>query len=152
MDFCLKVVDTVCKVRDKNSRPDFIIGYRLSPEEPFEDGITMSETLKFIRELIKRPLQYISISQKNFFQKTRRGEGVGIERIKVIHDEIGGKMALIGVGGLKKESDFNSAINSGFCEFVGAGIASMINPDLGILLEQKKGEKINLELDPEHPE
>ena len=61
-------------------------------------------------------------------------------------------MALIGVGGLKKESDFNSAIDSGFCEFVGAGIASMLNPDLGILLEQKKGDKINLELDPEHPE
>ena len=152
MDFCLKIVDTVCKVRDKNNRPDFIIGYRLSPEEAFDDGITMTETMKLTRELIKRPLQYISISQRNFFQKSRRGEGVGIERIKVIHDEIGGKMALIGVGGLKKESDFNSAINSGFCEFVGAGIASMLNPDLGILLEQKKGEKINLELDPDHPE
>ena len=28
----------------------------------------------------------------------------------------------------------------------------MLNPDLGILLEQNKGDKINIELDPEHPE
>ena len=65
MDFCLKIVDTVCKVRDKNNRPDFIIGYRLSPEESFDDGITMTETMKLTRELIERPLQYISISQRN---------------------------------------------------------------------------------------
>ena len=38
MDFCLKIIDTVCKVRDKNNRPDFILGYRFSHEEPFDDG------------------------------------------------------------------------------------------------------------------
>ena len=48
--------------------------------------------------------------------------------------------------------DFNSALKSGFCEFIGTGVASMMNRDLGILLKEKKGDKINLELDPEHPE
>jgi 2,4-dienoyl-CoA reductase-like NADH-dependent reductase (Old Yellow Enzyme family) len=152
MKFCLEIVDACCKVREKLNLPKFIIGYRLSPEEPFENGITMTETLKLVKELVKKPIQYIHISQKNFFQKTRRGEGTDIERLKVIHKETIGKVALIGLGSLMSEKDFNSALKSGFCEFIGTGVASMMNRDLGILLKEKKGDKINLELDPEHPE
>ena len=152
MNLILKIVDEVCKIREKNNKPEFIIGCRLSPEEPFEDGLTMTETLKLIKILSNKPLQYISITQKNFFQKTKKGEGEGIETLKVIHKEVEGKMALIGTGGLKTGSDFSSAIDSGFCEFIGAGSASMLNPNLGILLEQNQGDKLNVEIDPEHPE
>ena len=59
-------------------------------------------------------------------------------------------MALIGVGGLYSENDFNRALNSGFCEFIGCGKASMINKDLGVKL--KNGKKQDLELDSNHPE
>ena len=152
MSFGLKIVDACCQVREKYKKPEFIIGYRLSPEEPFDNGITMTETLKLIKALLSKPIQYIHISQKNFFQKTRRGEGTGIERLKVIHNETKGKGALIGVGSLFSEKDFISAFNSGFCEFIATGCASMLNKDLGILLKEKKGDKINLELDPQHPE
>ena len=57
MNFALKIVDTICHMREKNKTPDFIIGYRLSPEEPYEDGITMTETLKLIKELSLKPIQ-----------------------------------------------------------------------------------------------
>lgn len=152
MNFSMKIVDTVCKVREKLNCPKFIIGYRLSPEEPYEEGITMTETLKLVRALVKKPLQYIHISQKNYFQKARRGEGAGIERLKLIHDETKGKMALVGVGGLKSEKDLDSALKTGFSEFIAVGIASMLNKDYGILLKEGKGDKLNLELDTEHPE
>jgi 2,4-dienoyl-CoA reductase-like NADH-dependent reductase (Old Yellow Enzyme family) len=152
MNFALKIIDACCQVREKYKRPDFIIGYRLSPEEPFESGITMTETLKLIKVLITKPLQYIHISQWNFFKKARRGEGAGQERLKVIHEITKGKMALIGVGGLKSEKDFKAAVESQFCEFIAVGAASMMNKDLGILLKEKKADKLNLVLDPEHPE
>ena len=150
MNFPLKIIDAVCKVRDDLKKPDFIIGYRLSPEEPFKGGLTMTETLKLVRKIVKKPLQYIHISEKNFFQKARNGEGAGIERLKLIHNETKGKVALIGVGGLFSENDFNRALNSGFCEFIGCGKASMINKDLGVKL--KNGKKLDLELDSNHPE
>ena len=86
MKFPLEIVDACCKVRDQLKKPEFIIGYRLSPEEPFEDGITMTETLALVKALIKKPLQFIHVSQAKFFQEVRRGEGVGIPRLKVIHD------------------------------------------------------------------
>jgi 2,4-dienoyl-CoA reductase-like NADH-dependent reductase (Old Yellow Enzyme family) len=152
MNFHIKVIDEVCKIREKFNRPDFIIGYRISPEEPFDDGITMTETLKLVKVLSTKPLQYLHISQMNFFQKARRGEGAGTERLKLIHDELKGKLPLIGCGGLKSFDEFNSAMNSGFCEFVAAGKANLLNKDLGILLKEGKADEINLELDPEHPE
>ena len=152
MNFPLQVVDACCKVREKYNRPDFIIGYRLSPEEPFEDGLTMTETLKLIKALETRLIQYIHVSQYDYFRKTRRGEGAGIERLKVIHEITKDKVALVGVGGLRSEKQIMSAINSGFSEFVAVGNGSMMNKDLGTLLKEGKGDKLEVELDSEHPE
>ena len=53
----------------------------------------MTETLALVRALLSKPLQFIHISQAKFFQEVRRGEGVGIPRLKVIHDAMKGKMA-----------------------------------------------------------
>ena len=150
MRFPLEVVDACCKIRDKYNKPEFIIGYRLSPEEPFEGGITMTETLALVRELVKRPIQYIHVSQNNYFQDARRGQGAGTPRLKLIHDEIKGKMALIGVGGLFTEKDINKALNSGYTEFIGVGRASMVNRDLATLLKECKGDKINVTVDDKH--
>ena len=152
MRFPLEIVDACCKIRDKYNKPEFIIGYRLSPEEPFEDGITMTETLALVRALVKKPIQYIHVSQKNYFQNARRGEGAGTPRLKLIHDEIKGKVALIGVGGLFTEKDINKALTSGYTEFIGVGRASMINRDLATLLKEGKGDKIEVEVDDKHPE
>ena len=152
MNFPLQVVDACCKIRDKLNRPDFIIGYRLSPEEPFEDGITMTETLKLVKALVTKPIQYIHISQWNFFKKARRGEGAGEERLKIIHNETKGKVALVGCGGLLSEEDLNRAVDTGFSEFYAVGGASMINRDFGIKLKENRGKELELAIDPEHPE
>ena len=152
MKFPLEVVDACCKIRDKYNKPEFIIGYRLSPEEPFEDGITMTETMALVRALVKKPIQYIHVSEKNYFQEVRRGEGVGIPRLKIIHEETKGKTALIGLGGLYSDKDFNKALNSGYSDFIGTGRASMLNKDLAILLKEGKGDKLNLTLESDHPE
>ena len=69
-------------MRDKYKKPEFIIGYRLSPEEPFDDGITITETVALVKELVKKPLQFIHVSERNFFQEVRRGEGDGKNRLK----------------------------------------------------------------------
>ena len=112
----------------------------------------MTETLQLVKELVKKPIQYIHISQKNYFQEARRGEGKGIPRLELIHKITKGKVALIGLGGLYSVEDFNRALNSGYSEFIGTGRASMLNKDLVILLKEGKGDKINLFLDPSQKE
>ena len=42
MRFPLAVIDAVVALREKHRRNDFIIGYRFSPEEPGDDGLTMT--------------------------------------------------------------------------------------------------------------
>ena len=152
MKFPLAIVDACCKVREKLNRPDFIIGYRLSPEEPYDTGLTMTDTIHLVKVLVTKPLQFIHISQWNYFKKAHRGEGAGVERLKTIHEITKGKVALIGVGGLLSEKDLNTAFETGFSEFIGVGCASMINKDFGILLKENKGNQLSLELDPQHPE
>ena len=152
MRFPLEIVDICCKIREKYNKPEFIIGYRFSPEEPFDDGITMTETMSLVRSLLKKPIQYIHVSQSKFFQEVKRGEGIGIPRLKVIHDEIKGKIALIGVGGLITDKNFNKALNSGYADLIGAANGFLVNKDLGILLKEGKGDKIELEFDEDHPE
>ena len=108
--------------------------------------------MKLIKVLVNKPIQFIHISQHNYYQKIHRGEGQGAERLKYIHNETKGKVDLIGLGGLRSEEDFKKAANTGFSEFIGTGIASIINRDLGILLKEGKGDQIKLELDPDHPQ
>ena len=152
MNFPIKVIEACCEVREKMKKPEFIIGYRLSPEEPFNPGLTMDETVKLLKVLVTKPLQYIHISQWNFFKPARRGKGAGEERLKIIHNETKGKVALIGCGGIRSENDFNKALDTGFCEFIAVGGASMINKNLGLLLKENKGNLLELEIDPEHRE
>ena len=112
----------------------------------------MTETLELIKALVQKPIQYIHISQRNYFQEARRGEGVGTPRLKLIHEITKGKVALIGVGGLYSDKDFNKALNSGYSDFIGTGRASMLNKNLGTLLKEERKDEINLVLDPVHPE
>ena len=62
MRFPLAVIDAVVAVREKHRRNDFIIGYRFSPEEPGDDGLTMNETGALIDALVQKPLQYLHVS------------------------------------------------------------------------------------------
>ena len=61
-------------------------------------------------------------------------------------------MNVIGIGGLYTDKDFNKALNSGYSDFIATGRASMLNKDLAILLKEGKGDKLNLVIDPDHPE
>lgn len=147
--FPMAVVDAVLAVREKMNRPDFIIGYRLSPEEPGENGITMSDTVELLNALVEKPIQYLHISQWNFTKKARRGVGEGTPRLKVIHDAVKGKLPIVGLGSLFSMNDYIEAMKSGYVEFVGCGKSIMINPHLGTKLYEGKADEIALELDPQ---
>lgn len=62
MRFPLAVLDAVLEARKESGRNDFIVGYRFSPEEPWDDGLTMEDTLALIDELRKRNLDYLHVS------------------------------------------------------------------------------------------
>lgn len=148
MAFPLAVVDEVVAVRTKHQRPDFIIGYRFSPEEPGDNGLTMKETLALIDALVEKPLQYLHISLWDFYKKARRGADTSLARLQLVHERIGGKLPLIGVGNLFSAEEILAAYQTGWAEFIALGKTVMINPTIGTLMANGREDEIVTTLDP----
>ncbi|MCI5851857.1 MAG: NADH-dependent flavin oxidoreductase [Sutterellaceae bacterium] len=148
MAFPLAVADAVLEVREKHNRPDFVIGYRFSAEEPWDDGLTMEDTYALVDELAKRPFQYLHMSQKNFWMHVRRGDSTEKSRLLEVRKRIAGRMALIGVGGLWTADDLVKARESGYADLVAQGCAVLVNPGLPKLIEEGREGEIELAPDP----
>lgn len=141
MKFPLAIIDAIDDVRKKYNRPDFIIGYRFSPERP-RQGFTMKDTLALIDELVKKPLQYLHISLLGFYSHPRRGADRKLTRMQVYHDRIDGKLPLIGVGSLKTADQILDAYNTGWADLIAVGRAVMLNPNLIELIKNDREDEI----------
>ena len=125
------------------------MGYRFSPEEPGEQGITMAETFALVDALVQKPLQYLHVSLHDFYKKARRGADTNRARMELLHERIAGRLPLIGVGNLYTGSDIAKAFNTGWAEFIALGKTVMINPDLADLLRDNRDADIQTDLDPD---
>ena len=148
MRFPLAVIDAVVAVREKHQRNDFIIGYRFSPEEPGDDGLTMTETGALIDALVQKPLQYLHVSLWEFDKKIRRGGDTTQTRMQFIHERINGKLPLIGVGNLFTADQILAAYETGWAEFIALGKTVMINPHIATQIREGREAEIETQLDP----
>lgn len=140
--FSLAVTDVVIATRAKHNRPDFIIGYRFTPEEEGEKGITMADTFALIDALSEKAIQYLHMSLQGFYHKIRRGGDVNQARMQAMHarlqERTQGKVALIGVGKLATPKMALDAFNTGWAEFVAIGMGVLANPNFVELIETGK--------------
>jgi 2,4-dienoyl-CoA reductase-like NADH-dependent reductase (Old Yellow Enzyme family) len=113
MTFALEVIDTVKKTVETHAKNPFIIGYRLSPEEIENPGITMEDTLIFVDKLAEQDLDYLHVSMQNFWQGSIRDEADKRSRVTMIHDRVGNKIPVIGVGSLHTPDDVRKALDTG---------------------------------------
>ena len=143
------VIQTVNEVRAKHDKSDFIVGYRFSPEEAGEQGLTMADCFDLIDYLVQQPLQYLHVSLWDFYKKARRGADTNLTRMSLIHERIAGCLPLIGVGCLLSADDVNRAYATGWAEFIAVGKAVMINPNFATLMKTGEYDKINIAIDPE---
>ena len=148
MRFPLAVIDAVVAVREKHQRDDFIIGYRFSPEEPGNDGLTMTETGALIDALVQKPLQYLHVSLWEFDKEIRRGGDTAQTRMQFIHERINGKLPLIGVGNLFTADQILAAYETGWAEFIALGKTVMINPHIATQIREGREDEIETQLNP----
>lgn len=147
MRFPLAIVDAIDAMRQKHQHPDFIIGYRFSPEEAGADGITMKETLALVDALLAKPLQYLHISLWDFYKKVRRGADPSLTRMQVVHDRINGHLPFFGSGNLYTADDMLKAYQTGWVESVSIGKSIMLNPQLIKLIENGREDEIETAFD-----
>ncbi|WP_405102847.1 NADH-dependent flavin oxidoreductase [Oceanobacillus sp. FSL H7-0719] len=127
MRFPLEIVTEVNRVKQQYADDSFIVGYRFSPEEPEEDGITLDDTVQLIDRLANEPLDYLHVSLGDFRSLARRYEGKKENRIKILHQVIDGRLPLIGVGSIYSKKDALEAMKTG-AELIALGRELLIEP------------------------
>ena len=147
--FPLAVVDAVLAVKAQHQAEQFIVGYRFSPEEPEEAGLTMQDTFVLLDALTAKPLQYLHVSLWDFYKKARRGADTQAYRMQLIHQRIGGKLPLIGVGNLYLPDEILAAFNTGWAEFIALGKTVMINPNIAGQILRGESADVAREIDPQ---
>ncbi|MCO0862187.1 NADH-dependent flavin oxidoreductase [Staphylococcus pasteuri] len=143
------VIDEVLKAKKEHASDDFIVGYRLSPEEAESPGITMDITEELINSITKKDIDYIHVSLMDIYSKTREGQYEGQNRLKLIHKWINGRMPLIGIGSVFTADDALNAIEDVGVELVALGREILLDYNFVSKIEEGRESEIINNFDPE---
>lgn len=146
--FPVAVIDEVVKAKKAHANDDFIIGYRLSPEEAESPGISMEITEELIHQIANKPLDYIHVSLMDVNSVTREGKYKGENRLKLIHQWINGRMPLIGIGSVFTAEDALNAVENIGVEFVALGREILLDYDFVAKIKEGREEEIINAFDP----
>lgn len=128
LTFPLAVVEEVKRVVAEHAKRPFAVGYRFSPEEPEENGITMDDTLKLVDALAGRELDYLHVSLMDFRSQPRVGADDSKSRLQWIADTAGGRTPVIGVGSVHTPEEALEALLTG-AALVALGRELIMEPD-----------------------
>lgn len=127
LTFPIAVAEAVLNMKKAHASDDFIIGYRFSPEEPEEDGITMDDTAVLLARLQQLPLDYMHISLGDYRSTTHRYKKGEVNRIREVRALLRDDLPLIGVGSIYEAHEAEEAHELG-ADFVALGRALLIEP------------------------
>lgn len=128
MRFPIGVVSSVKRGAIAAGAKDFIIGYRLSPEEAEEPGIRLADTLKFVDVLSGLGLSYLSLSLNAYNQKSIVDKTNKVTMGKAIMKVVDGRLPVMGVGGIKDAETADQARRLGY-DMVAVGKGLVMDPD-----------------------
>lgn len=148
LKFPMSVIEEVVKAKKEYANDDFIVGYRLSPEEAESPGISMEITEQLINQIANQPLDYIHISLMDVNSETRDGKYKGENRLKLIHHWINGRMPLIGIGSIFTPEDALNAIDNVGVELVALGREILLDYDFVGKIKNGQEVEIISEYDP----
>lgn len=128
MRFPFAVIDSVKKAVDQYGKSPFVVGYRISPEEMENPGITMEDTLTFVDQLAGADLDYLHISVQGFWSGSKRDKDDKESRIVLIQEKVGARIPVIGVGSLHTPDEVMKAFDTGI-PFVALGRELIMEPN-----------------------
>jgi 2,4-dienoyl-CoA reductase-like NADH-dependent reductase (Old Yellow Enzyme family) len=136
MTFIKKLVLKSYEAMKKENKP-FILGYRFSPEELEEPGITIEDTLALISLLKTLPLDYLHISLRRYDQSSQKDPSQKAMIVSRIQAVLNHEIPLIGVGGIETHEDVEDALEKGF-DLVAGGTVLLTDPLWGESVANKR--------------
>ncbi|MDN7246277.1 NADH-dependent flavin oxidoreductase [Planococcus shenhongbingii] len=141
LKFPLAVLAEVKRVAVDYASEEFIIGYRVSPEEYSEMGIgyTIEETKILTDKLIAGGIHYLHVSLMDF-KKRPHNEEINRGIVEILSQQISGRVAFVVVGSVTKPEDAIAALEEG-ADIVVMGRQVLADPEWTEKVKQgKEGE------------
>lgn len=128
MRFPLAVVAAVRgAIADHATRP-FLLGYRITVDEPHDDGLRIAEALTLVSRLIDAGLDYLHVSLPDALEARPVDAPDGPTIIEIVQGHLDGRIPLIAAGQIRTPEQADQAIAAGL-SLVAVGQGLVMNPD-----------------------
>ncbi|MCQ1571379.1 NADH-dependent flavin oxidoreductase [Neorhizobium galegae] len=128
MRFPLAVVREVKRVIAMHAERPFLLGYRVSPEEPEHDGLRMSDTYALIERLIDFGVDYIHASLSNVLEAKPIEATDDRTVAELIAANVAGRVPVIAAGQVRTPQQAERAVDLGL-SLVAVGQGLVMNPE-----------------------
>ncbi|MBF0779538.1 MULTISPECIES: NADH-dependent flavin oxidoreductase [unclassified Granulicatella] len=127
-------------IADEATKP-FILGYRFSPEEIEEPGITLHDTLQLLEQLIIHGIDYLHISSSHVWRSSIRYTDNNEPIIEKIVQKINQRVPLIAVGDIHTKDDVNRIMDANIPLFA-LGKALLLDPEWPVKIANDRQDEI----------
>jgi 2,4-dienoyl-CoA reductase-like NADH-dependent reductase (Old Yellow Enzyme family) len=126
--FPIAVLEEVQEIVRRNAYFPFSIGYRLSPEEIEEPGITMKDTLQLVEGLVACRIDWLHVVTPDYFGGSLSNPMDRRPRARMIAEKVGGRTKVIGTGAITSPDDALRLLDDGV-SLVALGRGLVMDPD-----------------------
>lgn len=148
MAFPLAVVREVKRVVAQLAPSDFIIGYRISPEEIHGDqvGYTYRESRQLIAQVVKEELDYIHLSLWEGYQSTPKD--TTRTYADLFREVLDDQTKLVTVGGVFSEAAAQDAVEN-YSDLIAIARGTLVEPEFAKKVIAGQGDQIFDRISPE---
>jgi 2,4-dienoyl-CoA reductase (NADPH2) len=128
MQFPLAVVREVQRVVREHAQRPFLVGYRISPEEPQPESYKLPDVYPLIDALIDLNVDYLHASLANILDSRPIGRSDEKTSAELIVDHVDDRIPVIAAGHIRQPDDAAKALELGLT-LVAVGQSLIINPN-----------------------
>lgn len=147
MRFPIEVVREARRVIAAHAKRPFLLGYRISPEEPGEGGLRIDDALALADALIERgQIDYLHASLYDLLQGRPQAATHGATTVRQFIERVGNRLPFMAAGQIRTAEQARQALALGLpLVAVGRGLA--MNPRWVELIQTGRDEDIDMALD-----
>lgn len=145
MRFPIAVVIEVKRVISEFAKRPFLLGYRISPEEPEEGGLRIDDAYGLIDRLIETGVDYIHASLSNVLEAKPLDGGEHRTIAELIATRVAGRVPVIAAGQIRTPDQARRALDLGL-SLIAVGQGLVINPNWVELSKNGSENEIEVEV------
>lgn len=128
MRFPVAVVQAVRDAIAHHASTPFVLGYRITVDEPHADGLRIAESLALVDRLIDSGVDYLHVSLGDALEARPVDAPDGPRIVEVLRDHLAGRVPLIAAGQIRTPEHAEDALAAGV-GVVAVGQGLVMNPD-----------------------